>query len=448
MATLRTTLPQVRPATFRPSFVITLISILLAGCALSFAQTLTVLHTFNQVQGDGYNPFSPVVIDQNGVLYGTTFYGGNLNCPGGSGTGCGEVYHMVPPAQQGGAWTYSAIYEFTGGYDGCCVYSALTLDSQGRLYGVTEYASPSDKLFQLTAPAKPGAFWHFKNLHNFTNGLVPATPLLIDSAGALYGVSPFGGLSGCGTYGCGAVLQFIPREHGPWKENVLYQFTGGADGAFPVSIVMDSTGALYGIASGGGTVMTHCSEGCGTFFKLTPAPGGTWTFSVLHSFTGNPDEEPYNLVQDASGKFYSLAVRGQYAPEVLQFNAHKNGTATEKLLHRFIPQNLPVDYCGYPPSYLTAEPDGTLYGAIFGDIDLYFGALFQLTPPAGGKGPWTYTTLWDFNESGPDLNPNGVALGPDGALYGTTNGGDSSGGTVFQLQLPSQAPWPPSDFCY
>jgi uncharacterized repeat protein (TIGR03803 family) len=89
-----------------------------------------------------------------------------------------------------------------------------------------------------------------------------------------------------------------------------------------------------------------------------------------------------------------------------------------------------------------------MYGAIFGDIDLYFGALFQLTPPAGGTGPWSYTTLWDFNESGPDLNPNGVALGPDGALYGTTNGGDSSGGTVFRLALPSQAPWPPSDFCY
>jgi hypothetical protein len=97
---------------------------------------------------------------------------------------------------------------------------------------------------------------------------------------------------------------------------------------------------------------------------------------------------------------------------------------------------------------LTAEPNGVLYGAIFGDIDLYFGALFQLTPPAGGKGPWAYTTLWDFNESGPDLNPNGVALGPDGALYGTLNGGDSDGGSVFRLQLPSQAPWPPQDFCY
>lgn len=38
--------------------------------------------------------------------------------------------------------------------------------------------------------------------------------------------------------------------------------------------------------------------------------------------------------------------------------------------------------------------------------------------------------------------------GADGALYGTLNGGDSDGGSVFQLQLPSQAPWPPSDFCY
>jgi len=127
---------------------------------------------------------------------------------------------------------------------------------------------------------------------------------------------------------------------------------------------------------------------------------------------------------------------------------HKNGTWSERVLHGFNGQDFPADYCGYPPSYLTLGANGVLFGAIFGDIDLYFGALFQLTPPADSKGRWSYTTIWDFNESGPDLNPNGVVQGADGALYGTTNGGDSDGGTVFQLQLPSQAPWPPSDFCY
>jgi hypothetical protein len=425
--------------------VIVVISIMLASCAFSLAQTLTVLHQFNGGQGDGYNPFAPVVVDQNGVLYGTTFYGGNLHdCV----VGCGEVFQVTPPAQSGGAWNYSAIYEFTGDKDGCCVYSALTLDAKGRLYGVTDEASPTDKLFQLTAPAKPGAFWHFKDLYDFTNSIYPSTPLLIDSSGALYGVSPYGGLQNCGGY-CGTVVQFVRSHSGSWTENILYQFTGGADGAFPASIVLDSaTGTLYGVASAGGTMAPNCTGGCGTVFKLAPTLGGTWAYSVLYGFTGVHDWNPYvGPVRDSSGNLYGLASRSNYATEVFKLTPHKNGTWSKTLLHRFSARDIPADYCGYPPSYLTMGANDVLYGAIFGDIDLYYGALFQLTPPAG-KGPWTYTTLWDFNESGPDLNPNGVVLGPDGALYGTLNGGDSDGGDVFRLQLPSQAPWPPTDSCY
>lgn len=244
------------------------------------------------------------------------------------------------------------------------------------------------------------------------------------------------------------VLQFVPTQNGPWTQNVLYQFTGGADGAFPAAIAIDSTtSTIYGTASEGGIASPNCTYGCGTVFKLAPAPGGTWSYSVLYSFTGVHDQSPYaSLVRDASGNLYGLARRGQYGSEVFKLTPHKNGTWTESALHSFSGKNTPTDYCGYPPSYLTLGTNDALYGAIFGDIDLYYGALFQLAP--GGKGPWPYTTIWDFNESGPDLNPNGVVQGPDGALYGTTNGGDSDGGGVFRLQLPSQAPWPPSDFCY
>jgi len=411
---------------------------MLACCGFSLAQTLTVLHQFNGGPGDGYNPFSPVVIGQNGVLYGTTFYGGNSQ-------GYGEVYQVAPPAQPGGAWNYSAIYEFTGGNDGCCVYSSLTLDSKGQLYGA------NNSLFQLTNPTT--LFWKYNDLYDFTNYINPSTPLLIDSAGALYGVSTYGGLQNCsgGAYFCGVVLQFVPTQNGSWTENILYQFTGGADGGYPASIVLDSTtGTLYGIANGGGIMSPNCtySGGCGTVFKLAPTQGGTWKYTVLYSFTGVYDHSPYaGLVRDSSGNLYGLAGRGQYATEVFKLTPHKNGTWTERLLHWFGGQDIPTDYCGYAPSYLTLGANGVLFGAIFGDIDLYFGALFQLTPPAGGRG-WTYTTLWDFNESGPDLNPNGVVQGADGALYGTLNGGDSDGGSVFRLQLPSRAPWPPSAFCY
>lgn len=441
MATPRRVILHLRPAGFRLSLVAGCMSIMLACCGSSLAQ-LTVLHQFNGEPGDGYNPYAPVVIGPNGVLYGTTFGGGNFqDCV----LGCGEVYQVAPPAQPGGPWNYLAIYEFTGGSDGCCVYSALTLGSKGQLYGA------NNSLFELSNPTS--AFWQYYDLYDFTNQFPPSTPLLIDSAGALYGVNDYGGLQNCGggTYYCGAVLQFVPTPSGPWTENVLYQFTGGADGAFPAAIALDSaTGTIYGIASGGGIMSPTCSYsyGCGTVFKLAPTPGGAWKYTVLYSFTGVHDFNPYALVRDSSGNLYGLAGRGQYGTEVFELTPRKNGAWTEKLLHGFSGHDIPTEYCGYAPSYLTLGANGVLYGAIFGDIDLYFGALFQLTPPASGKGPWAYATIWDFNESGPDLNPNGVVLGADGALYGTTNGGDSDGGSVFQLQLPSQAPWPPSDFCY
>jgi len=441
MATRKTTNSGVRRIGFRPSLVVSLTAMILALCASSLAQPYTTLHEFGGGPDDGYNPYAPVIMDPNGVLYGTTFYGGNSNTC--SGVGCGEVFQLVPPAQPGGTWTHSAIYEFRDGKDGCCPYSTLTLDRKGRLYGV------ANSLFRLTRPAKQGAMWHYRDLYDLTNGFYPTTPLLIDGAGALYGVSQQGGNPACGSYGCGAVLQFVPTKKGPWIENVLYEFSGAADGAFPSALVMDETGTLYGVASRGGIVAPNCSGGCGTVFKLEPQPDGTWAYSVRYSFTGTHDKSPYSLVQGTDGNFYGLAVRGQYGSEVFKLTPHRRGLWTESLVHRFGTQNRPADYCGYPATYLTTGPNGVLYGAIFGDIDLYFGALFQISPATGnGKGSWTYTTLWDFNESGPGLNPNGILLGPDGALYGTLNGGDSDGGSVFQLTLPSQAPWPPVDFCY
>jgi hypothetical protein len=83
----------------------------------------------------------------------------------------------------------------------------------------------------------------------------------------------------------------------------------------------------------------------------------------------------------------------------------------------------------------TAGPNGTLLGTIIGDVDFYPGNVFQLTPPAGGTGPWTYSQLWSFNR-GPDRNPLdvGVGQGPEqGKLFGALDSGDSTDGTVYEL---------------
>src|SRR5205823_5301731 len=95
---------------------------------------------------------------------------------------------------------------------------------------------------------------------------------------------------------------------GDWTQTVLYRFTGG-DGANPYAgLISDASGALYGAASDGG------AYNAGTVFKLTPpaTPDGTWTESVLYSFTGGSDGgfPVAGLMSDASGTLYNTANGG------------------------------------------------------------------------------------------------------------------------------------------
>jgi len=97
--------------------------------------------------------------------------------------------------------------------------------------------------------------------------------------------------------GCGTVFQLTQAASGEaWTETVLHSFTGlDGDGAFPAgSLVVGGNGSLYGTTQYGGSATfgspctSNGASGCGTAFVLTPpaVPGGAWTESVLHSFTG------------------------------------------------------------------------------------------------------------------------------------------------------------------
>lgn len=78
-------------------------------------------------------------IRSGGVLYGVTDLGGTGNCPGpfGAKDGCGTVYSLTPPVSPGSAWTYTVLYNFTGGRDGAGPNLSLTIGPHGELYGTT-----------------------------------------------------------------------------------------------------------------------------------------------------------------------------------------------------------------------------------------------------------------------------------------------------------------------
>ena len=131
--------------------------------------------------------------------------------------------------------------------------------SDFNFYGVAQGCGPDGS----TAGTIFDWFYGFTQVYNFgtSRGGVsaPEGPLIEDSATDLYGVS-FNG----GAYQQGNVYK-MAYVHGNYVYTDLYDFTGGSDGAGPAgNLVMDASGNLYGVTSGGG------SHSGGVVFEITP----------------------------------------------------------------------------------------------------------------------------------------------------------------------------------
>jgi uncharacterized repeat protein (TIGR03803 family) len=96
-----------------------------------------------------------------------------------------------------------------------------------------------------------------------------------------------------------------------------------------------------------------------------------------------------------------------------------------------------------PLDGLTIDHNGNLYGTasaggnqVSGCINFLgtagCGAVFELARSGSG---WILRPLYDFQSSSNGYPAHGVVFGPDGALYGLTNGGSCCGG-VFRLAPP------------
>ena len=245
--------------------------------------TEVVLHSFTG-GADGANPQASLVMDALGNLYGTTMAGG--------AAGVGTVFKITKKGHE------TVLYRFTGSTDGASPIAALTMDKVGNLYGTTTAGGSTGNgtVFRLSPPKQKGRKWTEKVLYSFgqgTDGATPVAGVTLDAKHNLYGTTSVGG-----SYGYGTVFQLKQSKSG-WKENILYNFQGGNDGSVPYAgVILDSSGDLYGGATGGGT------GAGGTIFELTPSSGG-WTFSVLYNIPGWSLSGPFrNLMMDASGNLY------------------------------------------------------------------------------------------------------------------------------------------------
>ena len=257
-----------------------------------------VLHSFRL--NDGRNPGSGLIFDAAGNLYGTTVLGGAWRH--------GTVFELTPNGD--GSWTERVLHSFNRS-DGDHPVAGLIFDAAGNLYGTTYFGGAGwcgnpegcGTVFKLT-PNGDGS-WTESVLHSFRyggDGMWPASGLIFDAAGNLYGTTTIGPSGG------GMVFELTPNGDGSWTESVLHSFDAPGDlGDKPFGgLIFDATGSLYGTTLAGGQGTCYGS-GCGTVFKLTPNGDGSWTHSVLYTFKANGSDgnnPSGDLIFDAAGNLY------------------------------------------------------------------------------------------------------------------------------------------------
>ncbi|WP_018971988.1 choice-of-anchor tandem repeat GloVer-containing protein [Rudaea cellulosilytica] len=279
---------------------------------------------------DGTYPQASLLVGADGALYGTTSEGGPY-----TGNGYGTVFKLTRDPVLDYQWTYAVIYNFcSSGYhclDGYHPVAELIADKQGALYGTAEYGGNGSLdagiAFKLTPPAAGAGLWTQTVLHNFcsneflghcNDGLYPASALVFDTQGNLYGTTVTGGVchDPYGTCG-GTVFKLTPPGNGTtgWTESVTHSFTSGLRGNAPAAaLIVDSQNNLYGTTQFGGPVIApgDTGPGWGTVFKFGPphSDGTHRTLTVLTNFITSKNNSPAGPVTLYQGALYGTTAYG------------------------------------------------------------------------------------------------------------------------------------------
>jgi uncharacterized repeat protein (TIGR03803 family) len=427
------------------------------SAALGFGQYKS-LYDF-QGGGDGWGPSAILIADKSGNLYGNTTNGGTGStfC---SFDGCGTIFELQPPAQPGGPWTKTILYNFQGIPDGYWPSAGrMVMDKSGNLYGTTQFGGSAPygygTVFELSPPSQPGGPWTETILYNFTGGNdggVPANGLVADAAGNLYGTTNDGGAYG--QEGSGTIFELSPPPvgGGAWAETTLYSFQQIKDGDEPNELTLDGKGNLYGTRTADNILCTPGNpKFCGSAFELQRR-GTNWQMKLLHQFQGKNDgSSPWSgMIFDALGNLYgttigfggNISTAGGIVYE-LSPPAGSTGPWNETILYTF---SGGADG-GQPLDFLIFDPQGNLYDTTFYggntscNLGLGCGVVFKLAPPSQQGEPWTETVLHTFLGGTDGQDPSAaLTWGKNGALYGTATGGGGSEscnggcGTVFDVR--------------
>lgn len=391
----------------RASFVT---SLLLISSSLAFSGE-TVIQNFTT--STGINPSGGLVMDSAGNFYGTGLDG--------------TLFEFSPNGS--GGWKYNVLCKCSATYG----YGSLVMDTSGNLYSATYWG----QIYQYSPGGSSG--WVQTLLYSFTGpaGSGPS-PLVMDAERNLYGVYGSGG-----AHNKGFVFKLAQGSNGAWTLSHLHDFSG-TDGAsyaennayaFIGGLVFDKSGNLFGTANQGGS-STSCSGGCGVVFELQKG-ASSWTYKMLHSFTGTDGSNPdAALVMDSAGNLYGTTTAGGSKGFGVVFEIAA-GTWHNTVLYNFTNAN---GDGAYPNSALLRDSSGNLYGTTEAGGGstvcnvwnvMGCGTVFKLAPSGS---TYKASILVKFSGKSNGGFPGGVSMGQDQNLYGVAEvGGTSNRGLFFEV---------------
>jgi uncharacterized repeat protein (TIGR03803 family) len=371
------------------------------GTIFSFDPVLRAHNVYKSFDGlDGGYPYSGLIQTSNGILYGTASMGGEGFE---TGQGAGIIYSFNPNS---GEYNILRQFNYTNQFEGTNPYGDLIESSDGRLYGMT-YGGGS---FGVGTIFSVDPLWSsFSKLMDFdyTNGAYPYGSLIQASDGKFYGTTSGGGASGNG------VIFSFSVANSTYEK--VKEFNG-FDGSASFGNLIEVNRKLFGTALGG-------RNSFGVVFSYNIDDN---TYSLLKEFVSLHGCFPYGkLIQGLDGNFYGMTNSG--------------GGSGYGVIYSFNPQTSTLSVLkdfnfsdgAYPYGSLMRAADGRFYGMTSAGGENSVGVIFRFDPISS-----TYSKIKDLNRIDGCQPYAALTEASDGKLYGVTfSGGDNDRGVLFSLDI-------------
>lgn len=357
-----------------------------AGAAQAGHTSFSTIYSLNGTSEGGY-PLAPVIVGNDGNVYGTTSSGGTPLTGTANLYGNGTVFSLTPSGQLTTLYTFLPV-PYDSPFDGAQPDTRLAQGADGALYGGTKLhfgaacSSCTGVVYKLSGGMESIInTFDSSDFSAYAAGL--PSELAIGDDGYLYGEVNLGGPNNCGA---------IYRMTTSGVVDTSFGFMFGStltDGCRPqTGLVKGSDGNFYGMTTAG--ISVQGSTYPATIFRITPQGD----FTALYQYPVNGNSPVGRLVQARNGAFYGLT---RYPNGGTIFQITPAGRYST--VYTFSGY-----YDGFSPySDLVQGDDGGLYGVT------QLGGLFKLTGD-GQLITWGSYGFSGSNNSTPPLTPT-----PDGS---------------------------------